>query len=84
MFGESYACFYADDGLLQNKDPQELQRDLNSILNMFCKMGLKPNATKTKFMICRGDAAPIAMKREAYDRIRRTQRNATVLSNRRE
>ena len=72
-FHESDSCFYADDGLIQHPDPDALQSDLNEIIKLFSKMGLKPNATKTKFMVFRGAPAPRAKSRNNYDNIRRTR-----------
>ena len=73
-FKESSSCFYADDGLLQHHDPVALQKDLDCIIELFGKMGLKPNATKTKFMIVRGAPAPRAKTRTEYNK-RKNGRN---------
>ena len=62
------ALFYADDGLIENTDHNLLQRDLDAIISLFEKMGLKTNETKTKYMIVRGPAAPKALKKSVYNR----------------
>ena len=66
--------FYADDGLLENSDPICLQKDLNMIIDLFSKLGLKANEKKTKFMIVRGTAAPKSLSKETYDNIDRRRR----------
>ena len=48
---ESRAYFYADDGLIENNDPDKLQKDLDTIIDLFKEFGLNTNETKTKFMI---------------------------------
>jgi hypothetical protein len=62
------ALFYADDGLIENTDPKVLQSDLDVIISLFEKLGLRTNETKTKYMIVRGPAAPAALKETAYNR----------------
>ena len=46
MYRESVGSFYADDGLLESTDPLGLQTDLDIILDIFKKVGLKANASK--------------------------------------
>ena len=65
-FKESQSCFYADDGLLENTDPKQLQQDLDHIIELFSRVGLKANETKTKYMVIRGAAAPKAMTKQQY------------------
>ena len=79
-FGKSDSCFYADDGLIQHQNPTVLQSDLDCMINLFSKVGLKPNAMKTKFMIFCGAPAPRAKKREDYDKIKCKRRNAPLSS----
>ena len=62
--------FYADDGLVQNTDPAQLQSDLSHIVSMFERVGLKTNDEKTKVVIVRGAKAPKALSREACDDVR--------------
>ena len=71
MFKETRACFYADNGLLEHTDPDLLQVDLNEMVLLLERFGLKTNELKTKFMILRGAEAPRALEREVYDRMRR-------------
>ena len=65
---ESKTCssFYADDGLIENTDPNHLQIDTNTIIELFNCVNLKANEKKTKFMIIRGVAAPKAQKKEMF------------------
>ena len=71
----SLSSFYADDGLLENNNPVDLQHDLNIVNDLFAKVGLKANAKKTKHMIVRGAAAPKALSKDAYDNIDRRRKN---------
>jgi hypothetical protein len=59
--GKSRALFYADDGLIEHTNPSILQGDLDAMINLFEKLGLRTNETKTKYMIVRGPAAPTAL-----------------------
>ena len=52
-YGQSLALFYADDGLLDSDDPRKLQLDLDIIIKLFEKVGLRTNEEKTKFMVFR-------------------------------
>ena len=81
-FCKSDSCFYADDGLLQNQDPILLQKDLDCLFELFSRMGLKPNASKTKFMIFRGAPAPCAKTRRNYNKIHRPRRIASSSTDR--
>ena len=67
MENTSRSCFYADDGLLENNNPEELQGDLDKIVKLFAQFGLKANETKTKYMIVRGSRAPTALTTQQYD-----------------
>jgi len=71
---ESISQFYADDGLLENTNPEVLQRDLDEIIALFSQVGLKANENKTKFMVVRGAAAPKALSKEVYDNINRRRK----------
>ena len=72
--GESRASFYADEGLVENTKADILQKDLNTLIELFERVGLETNEIKTKYMIIRGAAAPKAMTREVYDKIKRRGR----------
>ena len=50
-FTRSRASFYADDGLIENKKPEDLQQDLDALVSLFQKIGLKTNKKETKLMI---------------------------------
>ena len=81
-FCQSDSCFYADDGLIQHQDPTALQKDLDHLLELFSKIGLKPNASKTKFMIFCGAPAPRAKSRANYNKIHRSRGLDSSLSDR--
>ena len=46
------AAFYADDGLLQSRDPVRLQAAADTLLGLFERAGLKTNTKKTQAMVC--------------------------------
>jgi GAGA factor len=48
--GTLWGLFYADDGWLASHDPTILQSALNLATDLFQRMGLQMNATKTKSM----------------------------------
>ena len=54
LYEKSAALFYADDGLLESSNSVGLQNDLDIIIKLFEKVGLRTNETKTKFMVFRG------------------------------
>jgi len=66
-FGETRMCFYADDGLIENQEPKILQKDLDVIINLFERVGLKTNEIKTKLMVVRGTQAPTARSQGTYN-----------------
>ena len=68
-YEESDALFYADDGLMENTDPEKLQKDMNRIIALFEKVGLRTNETKTKYMVFRGPTPPKEICKVAYDRM---------------
>ena len=72
--GKSRASFYADDGLVENTEANILQKDLDTLIELFERVGLETNEIKTKYMIIRGAAAPKAMTKEVYDKIKRRGR----------
>ena len=46
------AAFYADDGLIQLRDPVRLQALLDTIVSLFERFGLRTNTSKTETMVC--------------------------------
>jgi hypothetical protein len=49
---EIAAGFYADDGVAIGHDPEQIQSGLDLAVELFERVGLKLNATKTKAMVC--------------------------------
>ena len=45
-------AFYADDGLIQARDPAFLRHAFEILVDLFGRVGLKTNTTKTKAMVC--------------------------------
>ena len=74
-YRNSITSFYADDGLIENEDPQALQEDLNTIVTLFQRIGLKTNDRKTKYMIAGGTPITKAIPQEKYIRLMRTRKN---------
>jgi len=68
MRRETKAQFYADDGLLSGEDPTEVQRGLDILTDLFARVGLKMNATKTEAMIMTGGKVTHRISDEAYVR----------------
>ena len=46
------AAFYADDGLVQSRDPAFLQYAFDILVGLFGRVGLCTNTTKTEAMAC--------------------------------
>ena len=69
-FGLSEMCFYADDRLLEHTDPVALQRDVDRVVVLFSKFGLRANKDKTKFMVVRGAQISMAQDAQTYNRVR--------------
>ena len=65
----SEMCFYADDGLLEHTDPVALQHDMDRVVVLFSKFGLRANKDKTKFMVVRRAQVPMAQDAQTYDRV---------------
>jgi DNA-directed RNA polymerase subunit RPC12/RpoP len=61
--------FYADDGRIDGKDDGMVQEGLNIVVDLFRRMGLQMNSTKTKAMIHFRAGLPRALRPEAYARI---------------
>ena len=79
-FKGTLASFYADNGLIKNRNPEDLQQDLDALVNLFMTTGLKANNKKTKLMIAGGVPATKAIPREQYRKMvgtRRTQMEVT-------
>ena len=70
--------FYADGGLLENQNPEELQNDLNIIIKLFESIGLKTNEDKTKCMIIIGTPAPRAQTENNGDKTYKEWRQEKV------
>ena len=46
------AAFYADNGLVQSRDPAFLQYAFDILVGLFERVGLRTNTTKTEAMTC--------------------------------
>ena len=62
------ALFYADDGLLESHNAERVQQGLDKITELFLRVGLRMNATKTVVMISGGPKTYGRQGQEAYDR----------------
>ena len=45
------ACFYADDGLIVARNPEDLQIAFDVLTGLFDRVGLRTNTTNTKAMV---------------------------------
>jgi hypothetical protein len=62
------AKFYADDGLLASHNAERVQQGLDKFTELFLRVGLKMNATKTVVMISGGPKEYARQGPEAYHR----------------
>jgi hypothetical protein len=60
--------FYADDGHIYSINADALQRATDIIADLFERMGLKTNPTKTKAMICAPNPSITRISSPAYQR----------------
>ena len=67
-FKQRQSYFYGNDGLLENTNYIELQKNLDYLIKLFGRVGLKANETKTKFMVISGTVAPTAMTTKKFNR----------------
>jgi exonuclease III len=61
------ALFYADDGLIAHTDPHLVQLGINTLTDLFARVGLHMNATKTKAMVSRPRELFHAVSTPAYE-----------------
>ena len=64
------AAFYADDGLIQSRDPVILQSSFNILVKLFEHVGLCTNTTKTVTIVCVPGKIWTPLLREVYDNCR--------------
>ncbi|KAL9183034.1 hypothetical protein ACHAXT_004821 [Thalassiosira profunda] len=64
------AIFYADDAFLASRDPEELQRALDIVVELFDRVGLRTNTTKTQAMICIPGKIRTRLSSDSYFRSR--------------
>ena len=67
---EFLAAFYADDGLVQSRCPERLQRAFDVLIGLFDCVGLKMNTMKTKAMVCVPGKIQSRMLNEVYNNTR--------------
>ena len=63
-----YLGFYADDGLLAGQDADEIKIGLEKLEDLFGRLGLKMNDSKTKYMVTEGKIRG-KMSKAAYSRM---------------
>ena len=66
-----FAVFYVDDAYLASRDPEFLQRAIDLIVELFARVGLETNVTKTQAMICTPGRIRIQLPSDSYARLRR-------------
>ncbi|KAL9183027.1 hypothetical protein ACHAXT_004814 [Thalassiosira profunda] len=64
------AICYADDAFLASRDPEELQRALDILVELFDRVGLRTNTTKTQAMICIPGKIRTRLSSDSYFRSR--------------
>ena len=60
------ACFYADNGLIVLRDPDFLQRAFDALTDLFDRVGLKTNTTKTETMAFLPGAIRTRLSEDGY------------------
>jgi Reverse transcriptase (RNA-dependent DNA polymerase) len=63
---EVAAQYYADDGLIASYDHDKLQKAMDFLVDLFERVGLKTNVSKTKAMTCTPRAAAFSWSEHAY------------------
>ena len=64
------AIFYADDGLIQARCPERLQASFNILIELFERVGLRTNTSKTKSMVCVLGQIRTRLKDDVYNNSR--------------
>jgi exonuclease III len=67
---EKIACFYADDGMIGARDNEWLQVAISRLADLFDRIGLQTNTSKTEAMTCHPGSIRNRMSTEAYKRNR--------------
>jgi len=70
------ALFYADDAIIAHRDPAWLQESLNVLIELFERVGLRTNTSKTKAMICVPGKIRTCLTTSVYNRTRGCLENA--------
>jgi hypothetical protein len=65
-----FAIFYVDDAYLASRDAGFLQHALNVLVDLFERVGLKTNTSKTQTMICTPGRVRTQLPTESYRRMR--------------
>jgi hypothetical protein len=66
-----FAIFYVDDTYLASRDVGFLQHALNILIDLFERVGLQTNTSKTQMMICTPGRIRTQLPTESYRRKRR-------------
>ena len=66
---ETFCIFYVDDGVIVHDDKFVHLQEVNLLVDLFEKVGLKTNIKKTKFMIINGGEPWKAICTEAYNKM---------------
>jgi hypothetical protein len=66
-----FAIFYVNDAYLASWDAGFLQHTLTHLVNLFQRVGLRTNASKTQTMICTPGRIWIQLPTESYHWMRR-------------
>jgi Reverse transcriptase (RNA-dependent DNA polymerase) len=67
---EQLALFYADDGLIAARNSEWLQAAINCLTELFARVGLRMNTSKTKVMTCTTGYISTRVSSPAYKRRR--------------
>ena len=64
------SLFYANDVIIAGRDTEQVQESLNIIANLFERVGLRPNTTKTVQMVCVPGRIRTRLTTSTYHRVR--------------
>ena len=71
-----FAIFYVNDAYLASRDAVFLQHALDILVDLFERVGLQTNTSKTQTMICTPGQIWMQLLTESYQRIQRRQVSA--------
>ena len=66
--GKRLGVFYIDNGILVLQDPEQLQRALNALIELFQSFEFSSNVGKLKMMMCQTGDIRLGLSKEVFGR----------------